>query len=630
MLFLTPVWGDAYVRLYLDVVIPAQLAPQNLPVFPRQAETKYIIYTTAADMEKIRSAPIFELLNAAVEVVFEFVDQNIKTPHDRMSDCFRKGIEMANAADAAIVFLTPDIVFADGSFASLKRLSEQNYDVIFIPAIRTLKQGVSATLLSQFKTGQAVQIAPRDLMRTALKNLHPLADLSWWDEGETDLLPANLYWRVNSEGILGRCFHLHPIYVRPQRKNVRFFGTVDDDYCSAACPDPSRDYVVSDSDEFLAIELSDPSHFFRTGLRKGSIDDVIAWAELATDARHRSLFDSTIRMHAGICNMELWAQAAAEAEKVAASTKRRLALPTWRLIITSPALFIRRALRRAREEQLRLANRPESNRGIESVLRDYLRRWPICLLGVYGVLTRFIHKMRDVVLGPDEHPRFYTSRFLFLHLVRRDLIDLARPISAAIMIADDIRESRIEATFKSKYAAIQSAALVTQKSENRYVLRHTNEVVAPESCDLVLLELCDHKKIMNKIAAATGALRPNGRLLILMNRLSSMEPPLGRGALERESIEEIVRPNYSIIDYRKQGGVGTALKLKFSYWFAARRRRSPILFRMLELTLVWIPFYVLFGSALNAFALVVDMFDGKKIGAVFSVTLAAKVPDVAN
>jgi hypothetical protein len=629
MLFLTPVWGDAYVRLYLDVVIPAQLAPQNLPVFPRQAETKYIIYTTAADMEKIRSAPIFELLNAAVEVVFEIVDQNIKTPHDRMSDCFRKGIEMANAADAAIVFLTPDIVFADGSFASLKRLSEQNYDVIFIPAIRTLKQGVSATLLSQFKTGQAVQIGPRDLMRTALKNLHPLADLSWWDEGETDLLPANLYWRVNSEGILGRCFHLHPIYVRPQRKNVRFFGTVDDDYCSAACPDPSRDYVVSDSDEFLAIELSDPSHFSRTGLRKGSIDDVIAWAEMATDARHRLLFEHTIRMHTGIRNAALWTQVAGEADKVAALTTRRLELSNWRLV-THPGLLIRRAFRRSREERLRLANRSESNHRVGLGLLNYLRLWPIWLLAIYRFLIDLIRKMRNVVLGPDEHPRFYTSRFLFLHLVRRDLIDLARPISAAIMITDDIRESRIEAIFKSKYAAIQSAALVTQKSENMYVLRHTNDVVAPESCDLVLLELCDNKKIINKLAAARTALRPNRHLLILMSRFSSTEPPLGRGALDRESIEEIVRPNYSILDHRKQGGVGTALKLKFSYWFAARRRRSPILFRMLELTLVWIPFYVLFGSALNAFALVVDMFDGKKIGAISSVTLAAKVPDVTN
>ena len=29
--FMTPVWGEAYTKLFLDIVIPSQLAPGNLP-----------------------------------------------------------------------------------------------------------------------------------------------------------------------------------------------------------------------------------------------------------------------------------------------------------------------------------------------------------------------------------------------------------------------------------------------------------------------------------------------------------------------------------------------------------------------------------------------------------------------
>jgi hypothetical protein len=630
MLFLTPVWGEAYVRLYLDVVIPAQLAPQNLPVFASQVETKYVIFTTAADMETIRSAPVFALLNAAVEVVFEFVDPEIKVAHGRMSDCFRRGIEMANNAGVAVVFLTPDIVFANGSFASLKRLSEQGYDVIFIPAIRTLKQGVSVGLLSQFKTGPAIQICPHDLMRTALDNLHPLADLSWWDEGETDLLPANLYWRVNSEGILGRCFHLHPLYVRPQRRNVRFFGTVDDDYCSAACPDRSRDYVVTDSDEFLAIELSDPSHFVRTGLRKGSIDDVVAWAELAANSRHRSLFDHVMRMHTGIHNVELWAQAAAEADDVATLTARRLELSTWRLG-GKPSLFVRRTIRRARDKRLQLANRSDGliASNIPSRILDYVERWPVWLLDSYEGAIRLIRKTRKLVSGAEEHPRFYTSRSLSLHQVRRELVNLAGPISDALVVTDGNLDSLMEATFKSGNISSRSAILVTQNGEDLYVVRQTSKFVASESCDLVLLELCDRNRITNKLAAAHYVLRPNGRLVILMNRFAPAQPLLGVADLGRASVEEMLRPSYCVLEHREQGGVGSALKLTFSSWFATKRRHRPILFRILELTALWIPFYVLLGSMLNALALFLDMFDRNRIGAISSVTLARKEPDVA-
>jgi len=156
-----------------------------------------------------------------VRVSLQLIEEEIGVPHDVMSNCFQRGINEAEAADAAVIFVTPDLVFANGSFAGLKRLCEQGADVVYIPGIRTLKQSVSSVLKTYIQDGRNA-VAPRELTRIALDHLHPLADSSWWEEGDRDLVPANLYWRVGNEGLIGHCFHLHPLLVAPQRKKPIF------------------------------------------------------------------------------------------------------------------------------------------------------------------------------------------------------------------------------------------------------------------------------------------------------------------------------------------------------------------------------------------------------------------------
>ena len=46
--------------------------------------------------------------------------------------------------------------------------------------------------------------------------------------------------------MLLRCFHLHPLMVKPQGPLAEFKSTIDDDLALRACPDSSRDYVVTD------------------------------------------------------------------------------------------------------------------------------------------------------------------------------------------------------------------------------------------------------------------------------------------------------------------------------------------------------------------------------------------------
>jgi hypothetical protein len=354
--FLTPVWGEEFTRLYTETAIPAQLALGNLPVIGREPHAKYVIYTTPDDAEVIRSAKVFKYLAGIIPVVFQFISEEIITRYQTQRDCFRRGVVMADEAGAAIIFLKPDVVFAEGSFSTLKRLAESGRDVVFVPGIRTVKQDVARILRDQYQHDGVIRVVPRDLMRIALGHLHPLAYSSFWDQGQGGLVPGNLYWWVGTEGITARCFHLHPLFVYPQRKNAIFFGTEDDDYPSAACPDVSRDYVITDSDELLMIELSDPDRLSSSRLRKGSVADTAMWAEHHANARHRRLLDFSLRMHAGIRDYEAWKKAEKNAELVANAIKTRLRRPAWRLLLSLDWGLVHRMLRRELDRRLAAAN----------------------------------------------------------------------------------------------------------------------------------------------------------------------------------------------------------------------------------------------------------------------------------
>lgn len=348
--FLTPVWGDAYTKLFVDIAIPNQLAA-GLTAF--HLEARYIIFTTQADADTIRSAPVFQELCSVMEVQFVLLDNAAVSTHDRMSACYRRGVAMADHEDAGIVFLTPDMIFAAGSLARIKTVAESGHRAMFVTAIRTLKQQVVAELSHR-------AFAPRRLMRIALNNLHPLAFSSFW-HGNGELLPANLYWLIGNEAILARCFHLHPIYVWPQRKNAVFFGTVDDDFFTAACPDESTDYVVTNSDEFLAIELSDPAHFFHTVYRKGSIAGAAKWAEHFASARHRRLFDRAILLHTGIEESKIARAAYREADQIAAAINERLRAPWYKLLMQSGLPLLGRITRANLDRRLAAANGSDSS-----------------------------------------------------------------------------------------------------------------------------------------------------------------------------------------------------------------------------------------------------------------------------
>ena len=341
----TPVWGAGHLGLFLNVCLPSLLADGNLPSLAPDPQNRYLIYTRPEDEERLRAAPTFGRLSEIVTVEVILIREKITEPHRTMSNCHADSVRRADEVGGAAVFLPPDCVWSENSMAALERISRTGKSVVHMSGVRLDRDGVVPEFASRYSDdGTVLSIAPRELVSIGLRHLHPIAFTHFWKDHGDQLMPANLVWDVQNEGLLLRCFHLHPLMVKAQIPFAKFGSTIDDDLALRACPDASRDYVVTDSDEIFAFEMSGLSRFVGTVCSKGSVQGVAAWAEYGANARHRELIKKTIRLKTRDHSSIAWREAQVESEDVVKSVSRLNEQNAIKLILHSPMVFAGRAI----------------------------------------------------------------------------------------------------------------------------------------------------------------------------------------------------------------------------------------------------------------------------------------------
>ena len=339
--FSTPVWGAGHTGLFLNVSLPSLLSPGNLPGLASNAQSRYLIYTLPEYEKDIRTALSFQRLARLLPVEIRFIREKIVSPHRAMSDCHIDSFRRAEEASAAAVFLPPDCVWSDGSMVRLEALTQSGKSVVHISGIRLDRDGFIPELGSHYSENRAVlSLKARGLVAMGLRHLHPIARSHFFNEYEGGLMPANLVWIVGDEGLLLRCFHLHPLMVKTQVPSAEFKSTIDDDLALRACPDVTRDYVVTDSDEILAFEMSGLNHAVGTICLKGSIEGIAAWAEYGANSRHRELIRHSIRIHIGPLTEAIWRAKEMESEKVVDAVASLNRLSLWQVVLKHPTIFV--------------------------------------------------------------------------------------------------------------------------------------------------------------------------------------------------------------------------------------------------------------------------------------------------
>lgn len=291
-----PLWGEAYVRRWIEISLPSLLAPGNLPALAAAHSTKLLLYTTQADLPAITAAPAVAALRrvcglrlipfAASVAEFHGTSTNII-----MTTLHNRGLAQAWQDDHGVVFLVGDVLVADGTLRSVVRAVAAGRRALLTQGVQAAQEAI-APLVAAAGRGPdgALSLAPRRLARIALDTMHWSARLQLWTAPRFTAHPSMIYWPLETRALLMRCFHYFPLFIHPERP-CQAGSTIDNDFVDKALARPEDCAAIEDSDDGLLLDVLDPA---RAALNPGvpfpaNPAFVAAWCRLWTTPFTRAL-----------------------------------------------------------------------------------------------------------------------------------------------------------------------------------------------------------------------------------------------------------------------------------------------------------------------------------------------------
>ena len=130
-------WGDWYVDVFVNLCLPALLAPRNLPKLREDYEIYVYIFTTNYNAKLIEGTGSFKRLAAMAPTIFKLkrtvsLRDKFRFHHIAWQFSFNAALEEGGVC----AFLPPDLVWSDGSLEHVGRLFFQNMDVVYITGPR--------------------------------------------------------------------------------------------------------------------------------------------------------------------------------------------------------------------------------------------------------------------------------------------------------------------------------------------------------------------------------------------------------------------------------------------------------------------------------------------------------------
>lgn len=214
ILWIIPIWGDEYVDRWLRYGFPSMMTPGNLPALMRQFPVDVLLLTGDADAARLRAACPFKI--SAVDV---HRDGN---SYSTMTRVHNTALNLAWKNDLGIVFGLADSLYADGTFAEVGRLVTEGRKAVLTQGLNVIEERLPPHM--------PAALLPRDLMRLAIPNLHRRSRYQIWTDGEFSAgdipNPSVIMSALGKHGFIMRCFHVYPLFLKPER-HVQVEFTID-------------------------------------------------------------------------------------------------------------------------------------------------------------------------------------------------------------------------------------------------------------------------------------------------------------------------------------------------------------------------------------------------------------------
>jgi hypothetical protein len=251
--FSTAVWGPWHTGVFLDANLPSLLAPGNLSAFAARHDVVYRIFSTRHDLHSIKKTPVFQLARQIVrfeliECALDAVDEPL-IMHHRL---WQRSINEAREAGAIVLFIPPDVVWSDGSFAHIAELVASGKRAILSTFVRVVCETAVPAVKRAFgkKDAPIIEVSPRQLVRVALEHIHPLSLTYMRDSPIFPIHPELVLWAVPGEGMLMRVLCRELFAFDPRRFHLNQKAQLED------VEDSDLIHLITDSDDLFALSLA--------------------------------------------------------------------------------------------------------------------------------------------------------------------------------------------------------------------------------------------------------------------------------------------------------------------------------------------------------------------------------------
>lgn len=303
---ITAVWGEQYTNIFLDLCVPNQLSPANLPALARLAEVTYKIYATSSELSRITHDPGIQKISSLTRVEILATDHFFRQdlhPADlhlhQMSMIHRISAASAMREDSAMIFLSPDSLWSDGFLTKIHEAALRGRKrMVMTFAPRTVMEKAVPDIKSRYNPIDGyLHFSNREIVRIGLKHMHPLMNACFVDSDIFPESPVHTLWKAEG-GFLGRSLFLHPLMIWPAVRGVLPYGPMDTEYLDYACPDYEDYHVALDSDEIACIELSHIDKYSHLLLPNTfSPEKHFAYIKIKGNHIHRRFLKEKIRYH---------------------------------------------------------------------------------------------------------------------------------------------------------------------------------------------------------------------------------------------------------------------------------------------------------------------------------------------
>ena len=420
--FLLPVWGQRYIKQFLNTCLPTMLAPGNLPAVAAELPSEFVFLTSSEDANILQEHPACRYLRSICDVSILVIDDLITGDNHSttITLAYAQAVQAAGSAmrDTCFFFLISDYLMADGSLANAFARIKAGASGVLTGNFQVVEEEASRSFGARFDSaGPALVLAPRELMKWALGHLHPVTAGNTVNFPLVHNLQANrLFWRVDENTLLGRFYLMHMICIHPEVSDFLVGSSCDYSFVPEMCPS-GRVAVMTDSDDYLVVEMQPGDHeseFLSVGPK-------LTWSIAG------SLGDWTTQGHRNNVREQLVFHAAEIPQSLPAIMKQAdefIDAMNLHLDVVPPHLHRDHPYWVGAFIAHRIAISRKLARGI----------MPAQIYREYGRKVNIIHRLRDAVFGRSPDVRLWHPRWADFAIMKRELRNLLSGTKGRLLV----------------------------------------------------------------------------------------------------------------------------------------------------------------------------------------------------